>query len=421
MLVNASRGTKDILPEEIPIWQAIETKSRHLFSLYGFEEIRTPIFESTDLFERGIGDQSDIVQKEMYTFLDKGERMITLRPEGTAPVVRAFLQHQMYSKSPSTKLYYIGPMFRYERPQAGRYRQFHQIGVEHIGSAHPSVDAEVIAMAYHLFQELGLKNLKVHINTIGDEICRPVIEERIKQFLAANVKNFPEDIQRKFEHAPLRILDTKDEKVQMYLSGMPDMHNALSQKSKDHFNTVLSCLDTIGIPFEVKPTLVRGLDYYTETVFEIVSDDLGGAQNTLCGGGRYNNLISELGGPQTPAVGFAFGIERAVLLLKKSQQLLQKQPLRFYIAPIGAAQQSRCFQIANDLRRSGVSCEIDLSKETLKAHLKNADRLEATHTIIFGEAEAEKKAVILKNMVTGEQIEISIKKLPRYLMKLCLL
>ncbi len=421
MSVSVPRGTKDILPEEIPIWQLIETRSRHLFSLYGFEEIRTPIFESTDLFERGIGNTTDIVQKEMYTFMDKGERSITLRPEGTAPVVRAFLQHQMYAQNPVAKLYYMGPMFRYERPQAGRYRQFHQIGVEHIGSGHPSVDAEVISLAYHLFQDLGLKNLKVHINTIGDEICRPVIQERIKQFLAMNVKNFPEEIQRRFEQNPLRILDTKDEKVQMYLSGMPDMHNALSQKSKDHFNSVLSCLDTIGIPFEVKNTLVRGLDYYTETVFEIVSDDLGGAQNTLCGGGRYNNLIAELGGPKTPAFGFAFGVERAVLLLKNTLHQTQKKQLKFYIAPIGSGQQSRCFQICDDLRRSGVNCEFDFSKESLKAHLKSADKHEATHTIIFGEEEAEKKAVIVRNMQTGEQTEVSIKKLTRYVMKLCLL
>ena len=421
MKFRVPRGTKDILPNEIPIWHHIETTSRDTFELYGFNEIRTPIFESTDLFERGIGDDTDIIQKEMYTFTDKGNRSLTLRPEGTASVVRAYLENKLYASQSQSKLYYVGPMFRYERPQAGRYRQFHQIGVEHIGTNHPSADAEVIAMGYRLFEKLGIKNLKVLINSIGDAISRPVIEERIKQFLATNLKNLSPDLQKKFEHKPLRILDSKDEKVQLYLSGMPNMYDALSQNSKDHFSSVLEYLQALKIPFEVTPTLVRGLEYYNETVFEIVADDLDGAKNTLCGGGRYNGLVKEFGGNDTPAVGFAFGLERAVMLLKKSGESATHKAPQFYVAPLGFAQQSGCFKLIDRLRSQGIKCEFDYSKDTLKAHLKTAHKLGASHTIIYGESEAEKKVAIVKDMKSGDQLEVSLVKLPRYLMKLCLL
>jgi histidyl-tRNA synthetase len=421
MKFKVPRGTKDILPDEIPLWHKIEATSRDTFELYGFDEIRTPIFESTSLFERGIGDDTDIIQKEMYTFTDKGDRSLTLRPEGTASVVRAYLENKLYASQPHSKLYYVGPMFRYERPQAGRYRQFHQIGVEHIGTNHPSADAEMIAMGYRLFEKLGMKNLKVLINTIGDDISRPVIEERIKQFLAVNLKNLSADLQKKFEHKPLRILDSKDEKVQLYLSGMPNMYDALSQNSKDHFNSVLDYLQALKIPFEVTPTLVRGLEYYNETVFEIISDDLDGAKNTLCGGGRYNGLVKEFGGPETPAVGFAFGVERAVMLLKKQGD--QGTPLGnlFYVAPIGFAQKAKCFKLIDKLRSQGIRCEFDYSKDSLKTHLKAANKLGASHAIIFGDAEAEKKVAVVKEMKSGDQTEVSLTKLPRYLMKLCLL
>lgn len=421
MKFTAPRGTKDILPQDIPVWRHIEDTARQTFCIYGFNEIRTPIFESTELFERGIGDDTDIIQKEMYTFLDKGNRSITLRPEGTAPVVRAFLQNKLYSSGQTSKLFYSGPMFRYERPQAGRYRQFHQIGVENLGADHPSADAEVIAMGFHLFEKLKIKNLKVYINSIGDAICRPVVEERIKQFLALNLKNLSPDLQKKFEHKPLRILDSKDEKVQLYLSGMPNMIDSLSQKSKDHFNSVLDYLTTLKIPFEVRPTLVRGLEYYSETVFEIVADDLDGAKNTLCGGGRYDKLVEEFGGPKTPAVGFAFGVERAALLIQKQKKFKTKLSPNFYVAPLGFSQQSRCFKLINDLRKHGIHCEFDYSKTDLKGHLKVANQLSASHAIIYGENEANKKAVLIKDMTTGAQTDMSLRKLPGYLMKLCLL
>ena len=252
----------------------------------------------------------------MYTFKDKGDRDLALRPEGTAPIARAFLTNNLNQLAAESKLFYIGPMFRYERPQAGRYRQFHQIGVESIGTNHAYSDAEIIALSYRLFSKLGLKNVKIHINSVGSETCRPVIEARIIQFLAANITHLSESLQEKFKTNPLKLLDSKDKKLQTYLSGLPDLREALSQKSKDHLNNVLSYLDYLDIPFEYKPNLVRGLDYYTETVFEVVSEDLG-AQNSICGGGRYNNLISDLGGPKTPAVGFAFGLERIVMLMQK--------------------------------------------------------------------------------------------------------
>lgn len=421
MKFRIPRGTNDILPENIPVWHRIEATSRDLFELYGFNEIRTPIFEHTELFERGIGGDTDIIQKEMYTFEDKGGRSLTLRPEGTASVVRAYVENKLSSKQHTSKLYYIGPMFRYERPQSGRFRQFHQIGLEHIGAPHPSADAEAIALGYRLFKKLGLKNIRVLINSIGDDISRPVIEERIKQFLAVNLKHLSTEMQHKFEKKPLRILDSKDDKVQLYLSGMPSLIDSLSQQSKDHFNSVLDYLNELNIPYQVTPTLVRGLEYYNETVFEIISNDLDGAKNTLCGGGRYNGLVREFNGHDTPAVGLAFGLERAVMLLQKNGTSISKSKPKFYVAPIGFVQKSGCFRLIDSLRNRGIKCDFDYSKDTLKAHLKVANRLHATHTIIYGEEEAQKKIAIVRDMSSGDQQTISISRLPNYLMKLCLL
>ncbi len=414
------RGTRDILPDEIDIWHFIETTALNLFEGYNYQEIRTPIFESTELFTRGLGNDTDIVSKEMYTFTDKGDRQLTLRPEGTAPVVRAAIQNQLVTPAYPTKLWYKGPMFRYERPQAGRYRQFHQIGVEHLGSAHPCTDAEVIGMGVRLFDKLGLKNLRVKINSVGCKICRTVIEERLKQFLEKSLPHLCEDCNRRFYHNPLRILDCKNTTCNTYFSGLPDIRLSLCRECKDHFDFVLEYLEILEIKFTVDPRLVRGLDYYTKTTFEILSDELG-AQNAVCGGGRYDSLIGQLGGKETPAVGFAFGMERAVMLLQKLQKSFTKRSPLFVLAPIGFSQRPLCFSLLDQLRQSGIRCDMNFTKEDLSSHLKHANRVGAQYTVIIGEKEAESKIARLKNMKTGEQEDIKLTRLRPYLMKLCLL
>lgn len=407
MKYTLPRGTRDILPEEVHLWQYVEEVSRSIFAKYGYEEIRTPIFEMTELFERGIGDGTDIVEKEMYSFQDKGGRNLTLRPEGTASVARAYISNGLYKKNAHSKLYYCGPMFRYERPQAGRYRQFHQIGVENIGINHPSADAEVILLGIRLFDALGLGGLRVSINAVGCPVCRPVIEERLKQFIGSNLDSFCEDCNRRFETKPLRILDCKNEKCQAYFSGIPDIRNSLCQSCHDHFTSVLEFLDASHVNFEIDPLLVRGLDYYTKTAFEIVSDQLG-AQNAICGGGRYDNLIKELGGPATQGVGFAFGVERAVMVLQQFSDITRAEETLLFVAPLGYAQQTEAFKLIDDLRRGGLSCRMDFDKTDLRDQLKRADKLGASHVIILGEAEAEKGTVLIKNMKERTQIEIPI-------------
>lgn len=412
MKYTIARGTKDILPDELDLWNHIESTAKDIFNLYNFKEIRTPIFEPTQLFTRAISE-SDIVQKEMYTFKDKGDRDLALRPEGTAPIARAYLNNNLGQNTTESKLFYIGPMFRYERPQAGRYRQFHQIGVESIGASHAYSDAEIIALSYRLFTKLGLKNVKIHINSVGSETCRPVIEARIIQFLAANITQLSDSLQEKFKTNPLKLLDSKDKKLQTYLSGLPDLREALSQESKDHFNNVLSYLDYLDIPFEYKPNLVRGLDYYTETVFEVVSEDLG-AQNSICGGGRYNNLISDLGGPSTPAVGFAFGLERIVMLMQKQNLVKTQSSLLIYIAPLAKEYQIDCVHFAENLRNKGFSVVTNYTKFTISHHIKLANKEDATYMIIYGEDEEESKTVLIKDLTKRTQENIKQSKICNY-------
>ncbi|MDA1353947.1 MAG: histidine--tRNA ligase [bacterium] len=410
MKLTSPRGTKDILPDEISLWHEIEQVSRDLFDRYNFDEIRTPIFESTELFTRGIGDNTDIVEKEMYTFEDKGGRSLTLRPEGTASIVRSYLEHNLEHTQTHTKFYYSGPMFRYERPQAGRFRQFHQIGVEHLNTTDPISDAEVIALGIHIFDELGLPDLSVTINSVGCPTCRPVIEERIKQFLGDSITKLCGDCQRRYNEQPLRILDCKKETCRNYLSGMKDIRSSHCQECRDHFEAVLEYLDVLGVEFNIDPKLVRGLDYYTRTTFEIVSNKLG-AQNALCGGGRYDYLVESLGGKHTPAVGFAFGEERTVMLLKDLVETYENA-LKVYMIPLGQPQRCKCFVLENNLRRAGVKCELGTT-DNLKAQFKKADRMKAQYVLIFGEEEAERNIGILKNMKTGEQTEVPITKLEK--------
>lgn len=414
MKYNLSRGTKDILPEEIPFWHHIESTSRSLFDLYNYQEIRTPIFEVTELFERSIGDNSDIVEKEMYTFTDKGNRRLTLRPEGTAPIARAYIQNSMFKKEPNSKLYYIGPMFRYERPQAGRFRQFHQIGVENLGNAHPFSDAEVISLGVHLFDELGLSGLSVSINSVGCKVCRPVIEERLKQFIGASLQCLCDDCKRRFNANPLRILDCKNPTCRTYFSGMPNIQDSHCHECRDHFNSVVEYIDALRIPFHINPQLVRGLEYYTRTTFEIVSEHLG-AQNAICGGGRYDLLVNQIGGPPTPAVGLAFGIERAVMVLKELSDLIKQKEPTVFVAPIGFEQQTKCFYLVDELRRAGIKCEIDYSKSDIKSLLKKANKLQSEFALIYGEDEAQKNSIIVKHMKDGQQKELPWDQVVEYL------
>lgn len=403
MAFSIPRGTQDVLPGDIQKWQLIEETARSLFTAYNFSEIRTPIFENTDVFSRGMGEDSEIFNKEMYTFEDKGGRSLTLRPEGTAAVTRANIMHSLHKSLSPLKLYYIGPFFRYERPQAGRYRQFHQIGVEYIDEDSSYADAEVIALGYHLFESLGITDLKVCINSVGCNVARPVIEEMVKQFLSNNLNKLPEHIQTKFNDNPLRILDSKDEAVQAYIAGMPDIKAALTQESKDHFFSVLQHLDEMGIPYEVTNTLVRGLEYYTETVFEIVSDHLG-AQSTVCGGGRYNNLSKELGGPNLPAVGFGFGIERTIMLLDHIKKEIEMS-IDLYLIPLDTLARNFLFYIMHRLRGYGISCEIGYS-DNLKNQLKKANKLNAKRVVIVGEEERESQIVQYKDMLDRTQTDV---------------
>ncbi len=414
MKYSLARGTRDILPSEMPFWHHIESTSRALFDMYNYQEIRTPIFESTDLFERGIGHSSDIVEKEMYTFTDKGDRRLTLRPEGTAAVVRAYIQSGLYKTESASKLYYMGPMFRYERPQAGRFRQFHQIGIENLGNAHPFSDAEVISLGVHLFDELGLSGLSVSINSVGCPVCRPVIEERLKQFIEASLPCLCNDCQRRFHHKPLRILDCKNVTCQTYFTGMPSIQNSYCHECRDHFNSVITYIDSLHVPFQINPQLVRGLDYYTRTTFEIVSDQLG-AQNAICGGGRYDLLIEQLGGPPTPAVGFAFGADRAAMVLKELSDLITQRSPMVFVAPLGFEQQTRCFYLVDELRRANIRCEMDYSKANVKSLLKKADKLKSDYVLIYGDEESEKNTIIVKRMNDGSQQEIAWDNIVAYL------
>lgn len=408
--ITVPRGTKDILPEEIKYWQFVEAKARELFEIYNFKELRTPIFEATELFTRGIGANTDIVSKEMYTFQDRKGRSLTLRPEGTASIVRSYLENNMHASSSVNKLWYQGPMFRYERPQAGRYRQFYQMGCEILGANNAYCDSEIIALAQHLFETIGLRDLEVNINSVGCKVCRPVIKERLKSFLGENLDNLCGDCKTRFDKNPLRILDCKNEKCNNYFVCVPDMSDVLCADCREHFHDVQNYLNMMRIKFKVNPRLVRGLDYYTKTVFEVISSHLG-AQNAVCGGGHYDNLVEQLGGPATSAVGFAFGMERIVMIMQ-SQGLVvpAKKPFLFFL-PLGENAKNRSAILANKLRRQGIPLEVDNTDRGLSAKMKYADRLKVEYVYILGEEELVKKYGQLKNMNTGKQSKVTFEKL----------
>lgn len=415
MSITAPRGTQDILPDRSGDWQNLEKKIREICVLYGFGEVRTPIFESTELFQRGIGETTDVVSKEMYTFADRGGRSMTLRPENTASVVRAFLEHKLYAERKVHKFYYMGPMFRHDRPQAGRYRQFNQFGAEEIGSRDPAVDAEIIAMAFQLFRELGLTDLVLHLNSVGCPACRPVYRQKLLDFFADKRDSLCEDCRARLDKNPLRVLDCKEDGERMITAGVPLITDCLCEECKDHFHKVQSYLTAAGIEFELDPRLVRGLDYYTKTAFEIMYAPLG-AQSTICGGGRYDGLIEEVGGPSTPGIGFAVGMERLLLTLREQGLLppvLKERPV--FIVALGDAAKEKAFTLQQSLRGKGIYAEIDMMGRSMKGQMKTADKLAAVFAVIIGDEELAAQCAQVRNMETKEQEAVPFAALVLYI------
>lgn len=411
MSIRLPRGTQDILPGDVEKWQLIEKKAREICEKFQYHEIRTPIFEQTDLFLRSVGDTTDIVQKEMYTFDDRGGRSLTLRPEGTASTVRSFVEHKMfgYANQP-VKLYYMGPMFRYERPQAGRYRQFVQFGIEAIGSDDPAIDAEVIALAMSLYKEMGLKKLKLIVNSLGDKDSRQAHREALINHFQPRIGEFCSDCQNRLEKNPMRILDCKQDRDHELMKFAPSIIDYLNEESKVYFNKVQQYLTSLGIEFEVDSNLVRGLDYYNHTAFEIMSDAEGfGAITTLCGGGRYNGLTEEIGGPEAPGIGFALSIERFIAALDAEKvELPLNNGIDCYIVSLGEDAKDYTVGLLNKLRQAGFSAERDYLDRKIKAQFKAADRLQAKFVAILGDDELKANKINLKSMDSGEQKEMEL-------------
>lgn len=399
-MIQALRGTRDILPEEVNYWQQVETVAKEILTNAAYTEIRPPIFEQTALFERGIGEATDVVSKEMYTFRDRGDRSCTLRPEGTAGVVRAFIEHGLHSQG-MQRLWYTGPMFRYERPQAGRQRQFHQIGLELLGSPSPVADVETIALATDILETLGLKHLSLQLNSVGNTEDRERYRNALIAYLTPYKDKLDADSQDRLTRNPLRILDSKDEQTQAILQEAPRLVDYLGEESQEHFEQVKTQLTALGIDYTLNSNLVRGLDYYTHTAFEIQSADLG-AQATVCGGGRYDGLVEQLGGKETPAMGWAIGMERLILLLKQLKAV-PKPELDFYVASRGDRAPTQALILAQELRHQGWRVELDLSGGNFKKQIKRADRSGAIACLILGDEEVEQGTVNLKWMATQEE------------------
>lgn len=404
MEVQAPKGTKDMLPQDAYKWHFVENKFREIAKFYGMREIRTPMFEHTDLFLRGVGDTTDIVQKEMYTFNDKGNRSITLKPEGTAPVVRAFIENRLFNEAQPTKLYYAIPCFRYENVQKGRLRQFHQFGTEVFGSKEPSMDAEVIAFAMEFLKSLGLKSLSLNINNLGCPNCRPKYNEALKKFLEENYDDLCGLCQSRFEKNPMRILDCKNKNCGEITKNAPIILDYMCEECDTHFTEVKKYLDALNIPYTVDPGIVRGLDYYTKTIFEILNDDF-----TVCGGGRYDRLIEQLGGPEMPAVGFGLGIERLLLTLQNEGIEIPNEGLYdLYIGARGEDGKLASFKLANALRTRGIKTEINHMGRSLKAEMKYANKIGAKFTVVLGDDELQTGNAKFKRMSDGEQFEVNL-------------
>ena len=404
MAINGVKGFNDILPGEVEKWQHIEATARRVFELYGLSEIRIPILEKTELFSRSIGDATDIVEKEMYSFEDKGGNKVTMRPEGTASVMRAFIEHKLHALDPVARLYYMGPMFRYERPQKGRYRQFHQIGAELTGVAAPMVDAHVLTMLSHFFQELGLTEPSLQINSLGCPACRPVYREALKSFLFGRIELLCEDCIRRYDANPLRALDCKSPGCQEATKGAPSVLDYLCPDCSEHFAQTRSYLELAGTAYSINERMVRGLDYYTRTTFEMVTGLLG-SQSAVAAGGRYDGLISELGGPQLPGIGFAMGVERVALLLAEKD--FSRRP-ELFIAAMGEKAQSEAFRLMALLQKGGAAVELDYEGKSLKSQMRRADKFKTRFTLIVGEDELNRGTAPLKDMDGGTQAEVPL-------------
>jgi histidyl-tRNA synthetase len=405
LVMKGIRGFKDILPGEVEKWQYVESEARRVFGLFGFLELRIPLLERTELFARSIGESTDIVGKEMYTFPDRDGDSLTLRPEATTSIMRAYLEHGLDVKEPVGKYYFIGPMFRYERPQKGRYRQFHQIDAEILGVQEPQADAEILVMLMRFLGGLALKNLNLQINSLGDPACRGPYRDEIQKFLRSKSEALCEDCQRRLDTNPLRVFDCKKEECQAQLEGAPVVLDFLCPNCRRHFEQVKGLLDELRLPYAVNPRMVRGLDYYTRTAFEVVAGDLG-AQNAVCGGGRYDGLAEEIGGPSIPAIGFAIGVERLVMLLPEEKNYLRYPDV--FLAALGEEALRKGFALAQELRNAGVWVEIDYEGKSLKSQMRKADRLKAPRVVILGEEELKKNKVVFRDMATKAQEEVPL-------------
>jgi histidyl-tRNA synthetase len=404
--ISGIKGFNDILPGEVEKWQHIEKVARRVFELYGFAEIRVPILEKTELFARSIGDATDIVEKEMYSFVDKGENQVTMRPEGTAGVMRAFIEHKLHAADQVAKLYYMGPMFRYERPQKGRYRQFHQIGAEVTGVTSPVIDAQVLTMLCHFFEELGLTEPRLEINSLGCPECRQIYRQVLKDFLRLKMEFLCEDCKRRIETNPLRALDCKATGCKEATDGAPSVLDYLDKDCADHFAMTRNYLQKAGTDYTINPRMVRGLDYYTRTTFELVTGLLG-AQSAVAAGGRYDGLIADLGGPKIPGIGFAMGVERVALLLAEGDFKMRPE---LFISAIGDEARDEAFRLMCALQRSGVKVETDYEGKSLKSQMRRSDKFNARFTLIIGEDELKKGRGVIKNMDAGTQEEVPLTK-----------
>ncbi len=398
--ITAIKGIKDILPKDSPIWHQVELTARKVFECFGFCEIRVPIMEKTALFQRSIGETTDIVEKEMYTFRDRDDELLTLRPEATASVIRAYIEHNLLASDPVTRLYTMGPMFRRERPQKGRFRQFHQIDVELFGDDQPASDAEVIFLLMHFLQSLGVEKLSLEINSLGCKACRPVFSRAVVEYLKGSESSLCPDCQRRINTNPLRVFDCKVETCASVIAGAPLILNYLCTECSEHFSAVKEYLNDLKLPYEINPKMVRGLDYYTKTAFEVKSGALG-AQNSLAGGGRYDGLVSFLGGPEVPGIGFGIGLERLIACLPSSDQNPYRMDI--FIAALGARAQKIGFGLTQELRRRGISAAMDYSDKSLKSQMKRADKLNSAYTLIFGDKELDENRAQLRDMKTKDQ------------------
>ncbi|MFU0823686.1 histidine--tRNA ligase [Clostridium sp.] len=407
MAIQAPKGTKDLLPMDSYKWQYIEEKLSNIAKLYGCREIRTPIFEHTELFERGVGETTDVVQKEMYTFLDKGNRSVTLKAEGTAPAARAFIEHGLFNEALPIKMYYFTPVFRYENVQKGRLRQHHQFGVEIFGSTEASVDAEVINLAMTAFKNFGINNLELNINNIGCPECRSKYNKALKDYFNERHDELCDTCKSRYDRNPMRILDCKNEKCKEIGKDAPIILDYVCDDCKEHFENLKNYLEALNITYKVNPYIVRGLDYYTRTVFEIINNDI-----TVCGGGRYNGLIEQIGGKSTPAVGFGMGIERLLLTLEENNiSIPEPNYMDVYIGSMGEKGKTESLKIANALRQKGIKADCDHMGKSVKAQMKYANKVSATYSMIIGDTEIAEGKANLKRMEDGSQIEVSLNNL----------